>query len=87
MIILTKKVREELMREEKIMNKQSLGDRMKQNYENRYRIKLTRRMPVILRLDGKAFHTLTKGCEKPFDGVFQLSMEKTAIKLLKSKGN
>ena len=46
---------------------QALGDRMKNNYENRSRYYLTRRTPVILRLDGKAFHTLTKGCDKPFD--------------------
>lgn len=44
----------------------SLGDRMK-SYENVTRNKLIRRMPVIIRLDGKAFHTYTKGCHKPFD--------------------
>jgi len=48
-------------------DKTSLGDRMKENYENRTRYKLTRRTPVIIRLDGKAFHTYTKGCDKPFD--------------------
>lgn len=53
----------------------SLGNRMKNNYEDRYRIKLTRRMPVILRLDGKAFHTLTRNCKKPFDDVFIDCME------------
>lgn len=53
----------------------TLGDRMKHNYEDRYRIKLTRRMPVIMRLDGRAFHTFTKRvCEKPFDDVFMESM-------------
>lgn len=34
----------------------SLGDRMKQNYEYVPRTYLTRRVPVIIRLDGKAFH-------------------------------
>jgi len=48
------------------MNKESLGDRMKE-YENVYRHKLVRRMPVIVRVDGRAFHTFTKGLEKPFD--------------------
>jgi len=43
---------------------------MKENYENRYRIKLTRRTPVILRLDGRAFHTLCRQMEKPFDKNF-----------------
>ena len=45
--------------------KDSLGDRMKEFYENRAKTKLTRRMPVIIRLDGRAFHTFTKGFAKP----------------------
>lgn len=63
------------------MKKDALGDRMKKNYEDRYRFCLTRRMPVILRLDGKAFHTLTRRCEKPFSPSFQTTMERTAITL------
>jgi len=43
-----------------------LGDRMKR-YENAYKIRFPDRLPVIVRLDGKAFHTLTNQCEKPFD--------------------
>jgi len=46
--------------------KDSLGDRMK-GYENVNRNLLIRGMPVIMRLDGKAFHTLTRSCVKPFD--------------------
>ena len=63
------------------MKKDSIGNRMKENYENRYRVKLTRRMPVILRLDGRAFHTLTRKCKKPFDKIFQATMQSTAIEL------
>lgn len=44
----------------------SLGDRMK-GYEIVSGTKLMRRTPVILRLDGKAFHTWTKGLNRPFD--------------------
>jgi tRNA(His) 5'-end guanylyltransferase len=44
----------------------SLGDRMK-GYENISRIYLTRRMPLIIRIDGCHFHTFTKGLKKPFD--------------------
>ena len=44
-----------------------LGDRMKGNYEDRTRIALPRRTYTILRLDGKAFHTYTRGLKKPFD--------------------
>jgi len=58
-----------------------LGNRMKDNYEGRYRIKLTRRMPVILRLDGKAFHTFCKNMERPFDTQFCYDMESTAFYL------
>jgi tRNA(His) 5'-end guanylyltransferase len=43
-----------------------LGDRMKE-YENAYRTKMTRRMPVLLRIDGCHFHTYTAGMEKPFE--------------------
>lgn len=60
------------------MKDQSLGDRMKNNYENRSRVKLTRRMPVMLRLDGKAFHTFTRGCERPFDERLGKAMDDTA---------
>jgi len=59
-----------------------IGTRMKENYENRYRFYLTRRTPVIIRLDGKAFHTLTKDCEKPFDLPFNNSMTYTALQLV-----
>lgn len=45
----------------------SLGDRMKENYENRGRHMLVRRMPVIIRVDGRAFHTFTRGFNRPFD--------------------
>jgi tRNA(His) 5'-end guanylyltransferase len=55
-----------------------LGDRMKE-YENISRIYFTRRTPLILRIDGRAFHTFTKGFEKPHDQILKDSMSKTAI--------
>lgn len=55
----------------------SLGDRMKENYENRAKTYLVRRMPVIIRLDGKAFHTFTKGLQKPYDEIFHNTMNAT----------
>lgn len=60
------------------MDKDSIGNRMKANYEDRYRFSLTRRTPVIMRLDGKAFHTLTRGLSKPFDAMFLDTMIATA---------
>lgn len=43
-----------------------LGDRMKA-YEETFRNVLPVRMPAVIRLDGKAFHSLTRHCERPFD--------------------
>lgn len=54
----------------------SLGDRMK-GYEGVSRNFLTRRVPAIIRLDGKAFHTFTKGMKKPFDSVLTQTMQET----------
>ena len=56
----------------------AIGDRMKSNYEDRARLMLTRRMPVITRVDGRAFHTFTRGFERPFDKRIIMAMEKAA---------
>jgi tRNA(His) 5'-end guanylyltransferase len=58
-------------------NKDSLGDRMKEFYENRSKTYLTRRTPVIIRLDGKAFHSFTKGFKRPYDEIFHQAMNNT----------
>ena len=55
------------------MTKDSLGDRMK-GYENVERKYLTKRLPCLLRIDGKAFHSFTKGFRKPFDMVLMKTM-------------
>lgn len=57
--------------------KDSLGDRMK-GYENISRIYLTKRLPVIVRIDGKAFHSYTKGLKSPFDDLLIQTMQDTA---------
>lgn len=54
-----------------------LGKRMKTFYEQIPKYKLIRRTPVIIRIDGKAFHTFTKGFQKPFDHVLMKSMQDT----------
>ncbi len=51
---------------------------MKHNYEDRSRLFLTRRTPVIMRLDGKAFHTFTRGFDRPFDVKLMFAMSATA---------
>ena len=53
-----------------------LGKRMKK-YESVSKTVLMRRTPVIIRIDGKAFHTFTKGFEKPFDKVLVKTMQET----------
>lgn len=63
--------------------KDSLGDRMKLNYENRSKTYLTRRTPVIIRLDGVAFHTLTRGFVKPFDKRLMETMQEVTLALCK----
>lgn len=57
-----------------------LDDRMKM-YEHAYRSRLPRRFPLIIRIDGKAFHTLTQGFDKPFDYNLIRWMNQTSIKL------
>ena len=61
----------------KMATKDSLGDRMKNYYEGRAKTYLTRRMPVIVRLDGRAFHSFTKGFQRPYDELFHNAMNRT----------
>lgn len=59
------------------MKTDDISKRMKK-YEFATRSFLTERMPVIIRLDGKAFHTFTKGFNRPFDEILRRTMVKTA---------
>ena len=59
------------------MSKDDLGTRMKENYEKRTRQFLPRRTNTMIRLDGKAFHTFTKGYERPFDDELIKMMNET----------
>ena len=63
--------------------KDELGQRMKDYYEGRSRHYLLRRTPVIIRLDGKAFHTFTRSCEKPFDLNLIECMNAAALEVAK----
>lgn len=62
------------------MSHDTLGDRMKA-YEVASRTTLPGRLPVIIRVDGKAFHTYTKGTDRPFDMYLGDVMVDTAKKL------
>lgn len=55
-----------------------LGDRVKA-FESVYaRQMLPDNLPIVIRLDGRAFHTFTRGCERPFDSNLRGIMVDTA---------
>lgn len=59
-----------------------LGDRMKR-YEEASEHKLLINVPVILRVDGRAFHTLTRGLKRPFDDTLMDIFEETMVETAK----
>ena len=61
-----------------------LGTRMKTFYEAIPQTKLMRRCPVAIRIDGKTFHTFTRGFQKPFDEVLGNAMIRTMEYLCKN---
>lgn len=65
------------------IEKDSLGGRMKE-YEFITRNSLIRNLPVIVRLDGRAFHTFTKGFRKPMDSIISTCMINTMQELCNS---
>jgi len=76
------------------MKNDSLGDRMK-GYEHVSRSTLTKRMPVVIRIDGKAFHTWTKQLknvddslnDSPFSVKMNQAMSDTTQKLVSNIQN
>lgn len=62
----------------------ALGTRMKEYYEAIPKARLMRRTPVAIRIDGKAFHTFTRGFVKPFDEVLGNAMVRTMEYLCKN---
>lgn len=61
--------------------KDSLGDRMKADYENRTRLLLPRRTYTLIRVDGKNFHRYTRGCDRPYDLGLMDDMDTAALAL------
>jgi len=68
----------------KKIDKDALGQRMKEFYEDRTRYKLPRRTYTIIRIDGKAFHMYTQGLTRPFDAGLIEDMDETACFLCKN---
>lgn len=65
------------------MDTSNLAARMK-GYEVIAKGQLIKRMPVAIRIDGKAFHTFTRGFEKPFDFILIEAMQQTTKALCKN---
>ena len=59
------------------MDTSDLANRMKE-YEKRNQYYLQKRTPVAIRVDGRSFHTFTKGFQRPFDDVLIKTMQETA---------
>jgi tRNA(His) 5'-end guanylyltransferase len=63
--------------------KDDIGDRLKSYYENRVRYMLPRRTFSVIRIDGKSFHSYTRGLKRPFDDQLMTDMDETAKFLCK----
>lgn len=64
------------------MSFDDLGNRMKR-YEEVPRTSLTPRMPMIVRVDGRAFHTYTKGFARPWSTDIRDGMTAAAVELMR----
>jgi tRNA(His) guanylyltransferase len=60
--------------------KDALGDRMKR-YEETTRFVLPRRTYTIIRVDGRAFHSWTRGLDRPYDLNFIQCIDAAAVAL------
>lgn len=60
----------------------SLETRMLE-YEAVPKLTLTKRMPLIIRLDGRAFHTWTRGLDKPFCDTLTFEMQRATQRTLR----
>lgn len=60
----------------------NLADRMKMYEDAEAGRRLLPRLPILARLDGKAFHTWTRGLARPFDDGLVAAMRYTTARLL-----
>ncbi len=64
------------------MDTNQIGDRLKE-YENSWKTVLPKRFPYVVRVDGQAFHSYTRGLQKPFDPLLITAMNHCAVELCK----
>lgn len=62
-------------------NFEQLGDRIKRDFEDALRIRLPRRTNVVIRIDGKGFHTFTKKLPRPYYQPLADAMDAAALEL------
>lgn len=68
---------------EKKNREDSLENRMR-FYESAAKVSLAQGVPAIIRIDGKAFRTFTRGLAKPFDRAVLNTVQETMLALCKS---
>jgi tRNA(His) 5'-end guanylyltransferase len=61
--------------------KDELGARMKEFYEDALRLRLPRGGYVVVRVDGRAFHTFTRSLERPYSRSLAAALDSAAIAL------
>ncbi len=61
--------------------KDELGRRMKQDYEDALRVFLPRRSYIVIRVDGRAFHTFTSALEGPYNRKLADALDQAALYL------
>jgi tRNA(His) 5'-end guanylyltransferase len=61
--------------------KDDLGRRMKQDYEDALRLFVPRRSYVVIRIDGRGFHTFTKQLERPYSRQLADALDQAALGL------
>jgi tRNA(His) guanylyltransferase len=61
--------------------KDELGARMKEYYEDALRIELPRRTYVVVRIDGRAFHSFSRDLERPYSRRLANALDQAALSL------
>lgn len=67
--------------QEKFHNKSGIEWRMKE-YEMPTKLVLPKRMPMIIRVDGRSFHQFLRTADKPLDEKVKIAMDNVAVELV-----
>lgn len=61
-----------------------LGHRIKSNYEAPFRYRLPQRTYLLVRIDGRSFHTYTRNCAKPYDRNLAAALDEGALEVCRA---